>query len=43
MKARYRLTPIADQDLEIIWHHTNENWGKGDKLIFQCIQSVGLG
>ncbi len=28
MKARYRLTPKADQDLAQIWRHTNENWGK---------------
>ena len=28
MKARYRLTPKADQDLAQIWRHTNENWEK---------------
>lgn len=28
MKARYRLTPMADRDLAQIWRHTNENWGK---------------
>ena len=28
MKAKYRLTPKADQDLAQIWRHTNENWGK---------------
>ena len=28
MKARYRLTPKANQDLAQIWRHTNENWEK---------------
>ena len=28
MKARYRLTPTADQDLAQIWRHTNEIWGR---------------
>ena len=37
MKARYRLTPKADQDLAQIWRHTNENLGKEDRFIFQYI------
>ena len=25
--AEYRLSPAAEQDLENIWHYTNQQWG----------------
>jgi len=27
--VEYRLTPAAEQDLEIIWTHTLQQWGTG--------------
>ena len=42
MKARYRLTPKADQDLAQIWRHTNENWGKSQaNKYLQLLEKAG--
>ena len=42
MKAKYRLTPKADQDLAQIWRHTNENWGKSQANKYLKLLEKGL-